>query len=172
MFKTRNYSSATQTNLKMLSLSKGLLMLLSVATSRSILGVLSFVPSPCITTSCAKAKITTAKMNMQSTATHTPPITFAPTSSPPPAVPPNETTPEAQVMPKKTLPKIVQGGMGVRISSWKLAREVSKRGELGVISGTAMDVIFVRTLQDGMLFTFDIYAYLCTNSFKICSRDQ
>lgn len=48
-----------------------------------------------------------------------------------------------------TLPHIIQGGMGVRISSWKLAREVAKTGEMGVISGTAMDVIFVRTLQDG-----------------------
>lgn len=47
------------------------------------------------------------------------------------------------------LPRIIQGGMGVRISSWKLAREVSKKGELGVISGTAMDTILVRTLQDG-----------------------
>jgi hypothetical protein len=46
-------------------------------------------------------------------------------------------------------PKIIQGGMGVRISSWQLAREVSKRDGLGVVSGTAMDVIFVRTLQDG-----------------------
>jgi hypothetical protein len=50
---------------------------------------------------------------------------------------------------KSLLPKIIQGGMGVRISSWQLAREVSKKGGLGVISGTAMDVIFVRTLQDG-----------------------
>ena len=49
----------------------------------------------------------------------------------------------------ETQPKIIQGGMGVRISSWKLAREVSKKGGLGVISGTAMDVVFVRTLQDG-----------------------
>ena len=47
------------------------------------------------------------------------------------------------------LPRIIQGGMGVRISSWKLAREVSQKGELGVISGTAMDTILVRTLQDG-----------------------
>ncbi|KAL7477249.1 hypothetical protein ACHAW6_003062 [Cyclotella cf. meneghiniana] len=46
-------------------------------------------------------------------------------------------------------PKIIQGGMGVRISSWQLAREVSKRDGLGVVSGTAMDVVFVRTLQDG-----------------------
>lgn len=47
------------------------------------------------------------------------------------------------------LPRIIQGGMGVRISSWKLAREVSQKGELGVISGTAMDTILIRTLQDG-----------------------
>jgi hypothetical protein len=52
------------------------------------------------------------------------------------------------------IPKIIQGGMGVRISSWQLAREVSKRGCLGVVSGTAMDVIFVRTLQDGEILMF------------------
>lgn len=39
--------------------------------------------------------------------------------------------------------------MGVRISSWKLAREVARKGELGVISGTAMDTIMVRALQKG-----------------------
>lgn len=50
---------------------------------------------------------------------------------------------------KKSLPKIIQGGMGIRISSWQLAREVARKGGLGVISGTAMDVVFVRTLQDG-----------------------
>lgn len=46
-------------------------------------------------------------------------------------------------------PKIIQGGMGVRISGWKLAREVARKGQLGVISGTAMDTVFVRILQDG-----------------------
>ena len=39
--------------------------------------------------------------------------------------------------------------MGVRISSWQLAREVSRKGQLGVISGTAMDTILLRSLQDG-----------------------
>jgi nitronate monooxygenase len=39
--------------------------------------------------------------------------------------------------------------MGIRISSWQLAREVSKKGELGVISGTAIDSVFVRELQNG-----------------------
>ena len=39
--------------------------------------------------------------------------------------------------------------MGVRISKWELAREVAKKGELGVISGTAMDNVLVRELQNG-----------------------
>jgi len=47
------------------------------------------------------------------------------------------------------VPRIIQGGMGIRISSWQLAREVSKKGELGVVSGTAIDTVFVRTLQNG-----------------------
>lgn len=49
----------------------------------------------------------------------------------------------------KTPPRIIQGGMGIRISSWKLAREVSKKGELGVISGTVMDTVMIRALQLG-----------------------
>ena len=47
------------------------------------------------------------------------------------------------------LPPIIQGGMGVAVSSWKLARAVSLAGQLGVISGTALDTVFVRRLQDG-----------------------
>ena len=39
--------------------------------------------------------------------------------------------------------------MGIRISKWELAREVSKKGELGVVSGTVIDTILVRELQDG-----------------------
>ena len=39
--------------------------------------------------------------------------------------------------------------MGIRISSWKLAREVGKKGELGVISGTVMDTVMIRALQMG-----------------------
>lgn len=45
--------------------------------------------------------------------------------------------------------KIIQGGMGVQVSSWRLARELARTGELGVISGTAMDVVIVRWLNDG-----------------------
>src|ERR1019366_7032658 len=47
------------------------------------------------------------------------------------------------------LPTIIQGGMGVAVSNWKLARAVSLRGQLGVISGTALDTVMVRRLQDG-----------------------
>ncbi|HEX2190110.1 MAG TPA: nitronate monooxygenase [Longimicrobiaceae bacterium] len=48
-------------------------------------------------------------------------------------------------------PTIIQGGMGVGVSSWMLAKAVSMRGQLGVVSGTAMDTLFVRRLQDGDL---------------------
>ena len=37
----------------------------------------------------------------------------------------------------------------VQVSSWKLARELARAGELGIISGTAMDVVVLRWLQDG-----------------------
>lgn len=46
-------------------------------------------------------------------------------------------------------PVLIQGGMGVGVSNWKLARAVSARGHLGVVSGTALDTILVRRLQDG-----------------------
>lgn len=46
-------------------------------------------------------------------------------------------------------PLIIQGGMGAGVSSWKLARAVSSLGQLGVVSGIALDNILVRRLQDG-----------------------
>lgn len=48
-------------------------------------------------------------------------------------------------------PPIIQGGMGVGVSNWVLAKAVSMRGQLGVVSGTALDSLFVRRLQDGDL---------------------
>jgi nitronate monooxygenase len=39
--------------------------------------------------------------------------------------------------------------MGVAISSWTLARAVSLRGQLGVVSGTGIDSVLVRRLQEG-----------------------
>jgi NAD(P)H-dependent flavin oxidoreductase YrpB (nitropropane dioxygenase family) len=47
------------------------------------------------------------------------------------------------------LPGIIQGGMGIGVSSWTLARAVSLRDQLGVVSGTAIDSLFIRRLQDG-----------------------
>ncbi len=46
-------------------------------------------------------------------------------------------------------PEIIQGGMGIAISSWQLARAVSSSGQLGVVSSTAIDLVMVRVLQLG-----------------------
>lgn len=48
-----------------------------------------------------------------------------------------------------TYPLIIQGGMGVAISDWRLANAVSRLGQLGVVSGTALDQVLARRLQDG-----------------------
>jgi len=50
---------------------------------------------------------------------------------------------------RQPLPAIIQGGMGAGVSDWRLARAVSSRGQLGVVSGTALDVILARRLQMG-----------------------
>ncbi len=47
------------------------------------------------------------------------------------------------------LPVLIQGGMGIAVSDWKLARAVALEGHLGVVSGTALDVVLVRRLQVG-----------------------
>lgn len=53
------------------------------------------------------------------------------------------------------LPRIIQGGMGAGVSNWRLAQAVSRLGELGVVSSTAIDQIFIRRLgmgdPDGMM---------------------
>jgi len=46
-------------------------------------------------------------------------------------------------------PPLIQGGMGIGISDWRLARAVASLGQLGVVSGTAIDSVLVRRLQDG-----------------------
>ena len=46
-------------------------------------------------------------------------------------------------------PRIIQGGMGVAVSGWALARAVSKQGQLGVVSGTALAHILARRLLLG-----------------------
>lgn len=48
-------------------------------------------------------------------------------------------------------PNIIQGGMGIAVSNWNLAKTVSMTGQLGVVSGTAINSVLVRRLQDGDL---------------------
>ena len=48
-------------------------------------------------------------------------------------------------------PQIIQGGMGVGVSSWRLARAVASTGNLGVVSGVALDAVLARRLQLGDL---------------------
>ena len=50
--------------------------------------------------------------------------------------------------PTRAVPWLIQGGMGIAISGWPLARAISSMGQLGVVSGTAIDNVFVRRLQD------------------------
>lgn len=47
------------------------------------------------------------------------------------------------------LPTIIQGGMGVGVSSGRLARAVARAGQLGVVSGTASAVTQARRLAIG-----------------------
>ena len=49
----------------------------------------------------------------------------------------------------QALPQVIQGGMGVGVSSWRLARTVARSGGLGVVSGVAADLMLARWLQDG-----------------------
>lgn len=46
-------------------------------------------------------------------------------------------------------PVLIQGGMGVAVSDWRLAKSVSLTGQLGVVSGTAIDTVLIRRLQLG-----------------------
>ncbi|HQZ34025.1 MAG TPA: nitronate monooxygenase [Ilumatobacteraceae bacterium] len=47
------------------------------------------------------------------------------------------------------LPVLFQGGMGVAVSDWRLAGAVARVGQLGVVAGTALDVVHARRLADG-----------------------
>ena len=49
------------------------------------------------------------------------------------------------------LPVIIQGGMGVAISDWKLAKAVSLASFLGVVSGTGISRVLASRLRDGDL---------------------
>ncbi|PLX67717.1 MAG: 2-nitropropane dioxygenase [Denitrovibrio sp.] len=45
--------------------------------------------------------------------------------------------------------RILTGGMGAGVSNWELAKAVGQSGQIGVVSGTAIDVIVARRLQIG-----------------------
>ncbi len=47
------------------------------------------------------------------------------------------------------LPIVIQGGMGVAISHWPLAKTVSSLGQLGVVSGIGIDLILCCRLSEG-----------------------
>lgn len=47
------------------------------------------------------------------------------------------------------LPKIIQGGMGIAISKWTLARAVSMQRHLGVVSGAGIAMIMTSRLMEG-----------------------
>ena len=40
-------------------------------------------------------------------------------------------------------PTIIQGGMGVAVSNWRLASAVARTGQMGVVSGTVLDTVMV-----------------------------
>lgn len=50
---------------------------------------------------------------------------------------------------ERIFPRVIQGGMGLGVSNWRLARAVSLAGGLGVVSGVAAPQIVTRVLQDG-----------------------
>ena len=52
-------------------------------------------------------------------------------------------------MDTRSEPVIIQGGMGVAVSGWRLAKAVAVTGQLGVVSGTAIDTVLIRRLQRG-----------------------
>ena len=51
-------------------------------------------------------------------------------------------------MRNKPLPTIIQGGMGAGVSSWSLARAVSKAGQLGVPPSVGRRTLVCRGLLD------------------------
>lgn len=55
----------------------------------------------------------------------------------------------AAAMAESDTPAIIQGGMGVGVSGWRLAGAVSRYGQLGVVSGVALDTVLARRLQKG-----------------------
>jgi nitronate monooxygenase len=64
-------------------------------------------------------------------------------------LPPTRGLAEAEV--SMALPIIIQGGMGVGISTWPLSKAVAQLGQLGVVSGTGLSRVLSSRLEDGDL---------------------
>lgn len=62
---------------------------------------------------------------------------------------PDQSPHHHKVSTAKDLPAVIQGGMGVAVSRWTLAREVALAGGMGTVSGTAIALVVARGLQDG-----------------------
>jgi NAD(P)H-dependent flavin oxidoreductase YrpB (nitropropane dioxygenase family) len=62
---------------------------------------------------------------------------------------PSPATPAETTAAGRPLPQVIQGGMGLAVSSWRLASTVARAGQLGVVSGVALDTVLARRLQDG-----------------------
>lgn len=52
-------------------------------------------------------------------------------------------------LPNDGQPPVIQGGMGIGVSGWPLARAVALTGQLGVVSGVALNTLMARRLQLG-----------------------
>ncbi|MDB1088314.1 nitronate monooxygenase [Streptomyces sp. ACA25] len=50
---------------------------------------------------------------------------------------------------ERPAPAVIQGGMGIGVSGWRLAAAVARTGQLGVVSGVALDTTLARRLQRG-----------------------
>jgi NAD(P)H-dependent flavin oxidoreductase YrpB (nitropropane dioxygenase family) len=61
---------------------------------------------------------------------------------------------------------VIQGGMSVAISGWRLANAVCRAAQMGVISGSLLDTVFVRRLQDGQ--QTDGYAAVYSHNCGLC----
>jgi NAD(P)H-dependent flavin oxidoreductase YrpB (nitropropane dioxygenase family) len=72
-------------------------------------------------------------------------------------------------------PIIIQGGMGIGVSGWRLARAVASRGHLGVVSGTAIAHVIAGRLRRGdsdVAEAFEAFpdAAVADNARRLCLR--
>ena len=66
-----------------------------------------------------------------------------------PTLPRSSSSNGAPASTPRTNPILIQGGMGVALSSWRLARAVASQGHLGVVSGVAIGNVLAIRLRRG-----------------------